>query len=92
MSKLYLAAVFLIGMALGAALMNNFSSIITNNESTKSNTKGLVVRLEDVESRPTSHIDEDGIPITKQQLLEPFVVPNYVGFSIATFKPGRVSI
>mmetsp|Transcript_2787 Transcript_2787/g.3366 ORF Transcript_2787/g.3366 Transcript_2787/m.3366 type:complete len:172 (+) Transcript_2787:40-555(+) len=52
-------------------------------------TKGIVTRLADTPVRPTSHIDDLGRPITKQQLLEPFVVPNFVGYSVATFKPGQ---
>ena len=86
--KFHLAVTFLIGMIVGASLMSNFSSIKTNVPTKSSIIKGLIVRLQDVEPRPTSHIDSKGVPITKQQLLEPFVVPNYVGFSIATFKPG----
>jgi quercetin dioxygenase-like cupin family protein len=31
----------------------------------------------------------EGRPITKQQFLEPFVVPRFVGFSVATFKAGQ---
>jgi len=51
--------------------------------------RGMVKRLEDVPPRPTSHIDTEGRPITKQQFLEPFVVPNFVGYSVATFLPGQ---
>ena len=50
---------------------------------------GSVKRLDDVPSRPTSHVDQQGRPITKQQLLEAFVVPNFVGFSVATFLAGQ---
>lgn len=39
--------------------------------------------------RKTSHVDDQGRPITKQQMLEPFVVPNFVGVSVATFLPGQ---
>lgn len=28
-------------------------------------------------------------PIEKQQFVEPFVIPNFVGYSVATFKPGQ---
>ena len=54
-----------------------------------STSRGVVARLEEIPHRPTSHVDTDGRPITKQQFLEPFVVPNFVGFSVATFKPGQ---
>lgn len=50
---------------------------------------GSVKRLEDTPVRPTSHVDQHGKPITKQQMLEPFVVPNFVGFSVATFTAGQ---
>jgi quercetin dioxygenase-like cupin family protein len=51
--------------------------------------KGTVLQLQDVPFRNTSHIDDLGRPIVKQQLIEPFAVPNFVGVSIATFKPGQ---
>ena len=50
---------------------------------------GSILRLSDVPSRPTSHSDEQGRPITKQQLVDPFVVPNFAGFSIATLLPNQ---
>ena len=50
---------------------------------------GSVKQLEDTPVRPTSHVDQQGKPITKQQMLEPFVVPNFVGFSVATFTAGQ---
>jgi quercetin dioxygenase-like cupin family protein len=50
---------------------------------------GSVLRLSEIPSRPTSHSDEQGRPITKQQLVDPFVVPNFAGFSIATLLPNQ---
>lgn len=50
---------------------------------------GTVLRLGDMPVRKTSHVDDKGRPITKQQLLEPFVVPRFVGYSVATFLPGQ---
>ena len=47
------------------------------------------IRLKDTPVRPTSHVDQQGKPITKQQMFEPFVVPNFVGFSVATFTAGQ---
>ncbi len=45
--------------------------------------------LSDTPVRNTVHVDDRGRPITKQQLLEPFVLPNLVGVSVATFLPGQ---
>jgi len=52
--------------------------------------KGTIKSLAQTPARNTVHVDEQGRPITKQQLLEPFVIPNLVGFSVATFLPGQV--
>lgn len=45
---------------------------------------GSIQRLNEIPYRNTSHRDEYGKPIIKQQLLEPFAVPYVTGFSIAT--------
>jgi quercetin dioxygenase-like cupin family protein len=50
---------------------------------------GAIKQLDDTPSRPTSHIDQHGKSIMKQQLLDAFVVPNFVGYSVATFEPGQ---
>lgn len=87
-SRINLAIATVSGMCIGAALKSNFS--FSNVKPTTNTTwKGVVKHLADVPDRPTSHIDTQGRPITKQQLLEPFVVPNFVGYSVATFKPGQ---
>ena len=52
-------------------------------------TKGSIKHLKDTPSRPTSHVDQHGEPVMKQQLLEAFVVPNFVGYSVATFAAGQ---
>jgi uncharacterized cupin superfamily protein len=49
----------------------------------------MVLQLNDVPFRNTSHVDDVGRPIVKQQLIEPFAIPNFVGVSIATFSPGQ---
>lgn len=54
--------------------------------------QGIVLQLKDVPFRNTSHVDDQGRPIVKQQLIEPFAVPNFVGVSIATFKPGQTML
>jgi hypothetical protein len=43
----------------------------------------------EIPSRSTSHSDEQGFPITKQQLVDPFAVPNLPGISIATLLPNQ---
>jgi quercetin dioxygenase-like cupin family protein len=47
------------------------------------------VHLHDLPVRPTSHKDEQGRSVMKQQLMEPFVVPRVTGFSVATFQPNQ---
>jgi len=87
----------IIGLAIGlffGALTQSFfmSSLPTDNIRKKLETyamTGVVKNLEDIRSRNTSHIDDRGRPITKQQLLEPFSIPKFVGFSVATFLPGQ---
>jgi quercetin dioxygenase-like cupin family protein len=44
---------------------------------------------ENISPLNTSHIDQNGNAITKQQFLDPFVVPNIAGISIATIQPGQ---
>mmetsp|Transcript_12000 Transcript_12000/g.14999 ORF Transcript_12000/g.14999 Transcript_12000/m.14999 type:complete len:180 (+) Transcript_12000:223-762(+) len=82
-----------IGICLGAALQHVYSTsyaLVKQQQDLKSyTTTGLVTTLDETPVRKTSHVDEKGRPITKQQLLEPFVVPNFVGYSIATFLPGQ---
>jgi quercetin dioxygenase-like cupin family protein len=51
--------------------------------------QGVVVNLGDLPMRPTSHKDEQGRPILKQQLLEPFAAPRVTGFSVATLQPNQ---
>lgn len=51
--------------------------------------RGSIKRLEDTPSRPTSHVDQQGKPIMKQQLIEAFLIPKFVGFSVATFEAGQ---
>lgn len=50
---------------------------------------GTVKQLDETPSRPTSHVDQNGKSIIKQQLLDAFVVPNFVGYSVATFDAGQ---
>jgi quercetin dioxygenase-like cupin family protein len=54
---------------------------------------GSVSRLSNIIPRLTSHADAHGRQITKQQLIDPFVVPNLAGLSVATLLPNqRISL
>ena len=49
--------------------------------------KSSIQHLRDIPVRETSHIDKNTRnAITKQQFLEPFLVPNVAGFSVATIR------
>lgn len=87
-----------VGLFLGIMLEKNMGSLTSPSSSllrsaqrstATTTTTGIVKTLSEIEHRPTSHVDTQGRPITKQQLLEPFVIPNYAGFSVATFLPGQ---
>ena len=54
--------------------------------------KGHVLHIDDIPIRSTVHVDDKGREITKQQFLEPFVIPNFTGFSVATFLPGQTML
>lgn len=65
----------------------------TNTNSSSYASSGIVMSLDDVPYRATSHKDQNtGGYIMKQQLFEPFRAPNFVGFSIAKFEPGQSMI
>lgn len=82
---------FLLGMLFGSMIQHVFISklLIADSMKNKGPSKGSVKSLAETEIRNTVHVDDEGRPITKQQLLEPFVLPNLVGFSVATFLPGQ---
>ncbi len=80
----------LIGIAIGASLNAMNNSISQSIPGSAGPSKGSIKSLASTPVRDTVHVDEQGRPITKQQLLEPFVVPNLVGFSVAKFLPGQV--
>lgn len=75
-----------IGLVLGGIQKSTFNHFQLGSK------VGLVKTLAETPVRNTSHVDESGRPITKQQLLEPFIIPNCVGFSVATFLPGQVML
>ena len=100
-STVLFVAVFCIGILVGGFLQKGYAAVAVvsmhtmhstnnNNNNNVGPKHGSIQQLAEVPFRKTSHIDEEGRPIVKQQLLEPFVVPNFVGYSIATFSPGQI--
>jgi quercetin dioxygenase-like cupin family protein len=89
----FVVAAFSLGMLTGGFLQQGFGvlnpafALVDNNDTGPEH--GSIQHLEDIPFRKTSHVDENGKPVMKQQFLEPFVVPNFVGYSVATFKPGQ---
>jgi len=88
-SKLEFLLVFMLGIAIGATFTSLHKSTTGDMNRDKGPSKGMVKLLSETPVRNTVHVDDRGRPITKQQLLEPFVLPNLVGVSIATFLPGQ---
>jgi quercetin dioxygenase-like cupin family protein len=96
-SFLQLASVFCAGCLCGILLSygsagviyNAFPSPLQHHDPSRRAPRGSVVHLHDLPVRPTSHKDEQGRPVMKQQLMEPFVVPRVTGFSVATFQPNQ---
>lgn len=84
---------FIFGMALGAQLVGSRLFLGDRPSSRKSIRKiilsGSIHRLSDTPLRNTSHKDDNGRQITKQQFLEPFLIPNVAGYSVATLLPGQ---
>mmetsp|Transcript_28250 Transcript_28250/g.40451 ORF Transcript_28250/g.40451 Transcript_28250/m.40451 type:complete len:175 (+) Transcript_28250:58-582(+) len=83
---------FVAGSIFGALVQKSMSTTTLNRQPANYASKGMVASLKDIPHRPTSHVDTDGNPITKQQFLEPFVVPRFVGYSVATFKAGQTML
>jgi quercetin dioxygenase-like cupin family protein len=54
-------------------------------------TSSFVTHLSNISTRATSHVDpqHNDEPITKQQLIEPMVIPNVAGFSVANIPKGH---
>ena len=52
--------------------------------------KSQVIHLNDLPLKSTSHVDAQGRPITKQQLIDPFtLVDNLAGISVTSLLPGQ---
>jgi quercetin dioxygenase-like cupin family protein len=81
---------FLLGFFSGFAF-RGFDTVPVNkfNDHEDAPRRGFITHISKVSHRPTSHMDGQGRPITKQQLVDPFVIPNFAGFSIATLQPGQ---
>ena len=88
-SRINIFISLLVGIMIGGIAQSGYSSSFAELNREKGPTKGAVKILSETPTRNTVHIDDKGRPITKQQLLEPFVIPNLVGFSVATFLPGQ---
>mmetsp|Transcript_24030 Transcript_24030/g.37050 ORF Transcript_24030/g.37050 Transcript_24030/m.37050 type:complete len:182 (-) Transcript_24030:374-919(-) len=75
---------FLMGLIIGTGTTTSWS------KQDVGTTTGMIRQLSEVPYRATSHKDKNtGKSIMKQQFLEPFVVPHFVGFSVATFDAGQ---
>lgn len=81
-----------LGVIMGAWLHSSFqpSSHSTTKSGIGAAKKGSVKTLSETPIRNTVHVDRSGRAVTKQQLLEPFVIPNFVGFSVAKILPGQI--
>ena len=97
-TKLDSILVLIVGILIGSTVTSlHQKSTTTTTSTTTTNTspqnlpkEGSITHLDDIPIRKTSHVDEEGRPITKQQFLDAFVLPDFVGFSVATFLPGQV--
>jgi quercetin dioxygenase-like cupin family protein len=84
---------FLLGTLFGYVSRGDVNVNVETEESNKApvlaKQHGSVLRLSEIPSRPTHHFDEQGRPITRQQLVDPFVVPTFAGLSVATLLPNQ---
>lgn len=80
-------SIFLLGLLIGLLFPRNNLSVGPPRAS--SMTHGVLLHLSDIPFRPTSHVDDQGRAIMKQQFVEPFAIPRMTGFSVATFRPGQ---
>ena len=88
-AKLDYIIMLIVGICIGTSFTHIHYVAKESSIKRKTPSTGFVKQLSETPVRSTSHVDDTGRPITKQQLLEPFVLPNLVGFSIATFLPGQ---
>jgi quercetin dioxygenase-like cupin family protein len=99
-NKLHVAIAFATGCISGLLLSSTgiaglaipFSTVLLSSSFAlprQTRGQGIVVNLNELPMRPTSHKDEQGRPVLKQQLLEPFAAPRVTGFSVATLQPNQ---
>lgn len=89
-----IALSFLLGWLLGQNELVSLSkpNIRSGRSQNRARTKlsSFVQHLSDVPVRNTAHVDpRQGQSITKQQFLDPFVIPNVAGISVATIQKGQ---
>ena len=87
-----LAATFFVGFLVGFVVCGGIHRQTETTSTTtfwKAPSSGFIAHINDIPPRKTSHVDGQGRPITKQQLVEPFVIPTIAGFSVATLLPGQ---
>jgi quercetin dioxygenase-like cupin family protein len=80
---------FLLGLFIGVICSGNQNPHGSMRKTSSSTSHGSIKRLSETPVRDTSHKDDYGQPITKQQFLEPFEVSTITGFSVATLKQGQ---
>lgn len=86
-----LILVLIIGIGLGHfGTWARFSSTQPRYQGAVLLSKGSIQELSEIPTRNTSHIDKaTGKSISKQQIIDPFVIPHLAGFSVATILPGQ---
>mmetsp|Transcript_8099 Transcript_8099/g.19597 ORF Transcript_8099/g.19597 Transcript_8099/m.19597 type:complete len:173 (+) Transcript_8099:3-521(+) len=82
------AAHIFVALLLGYVL-GHYQSHIRGRNQKSTLVSGSIQQLESVAVRSTSHVDDQGRPITKQQLIDPFVLPRLAGISVATLQHGQ---
>jgi quercetin dioxygenase-like cupin family protein len=88
-SAAHMFVVLLFGYLLGYYQGNRSSDDVRDSNQKTTLVSGGVQQLESVPVRSTAHVDGQGRPITKQQLIDPFVVPRLAGISVATLQSGQ---
>ena len=89
--ELLLLVVFLTGIFAGKWKERRDSSLNNNNyhQSRQGPQHGRIVNIHDLPDQNTVHVDKEGRPIRKKQLIQPFAIPNLSGFSVATLEAGQ---
>lgn len=81
---------FIVGTLIGGFLNSCASHNLRGGQGIESSiARASIQHLEKIPIRNTSHKDDNGEYIKKQQFLEPFAVSRVTGFSVATLRPGQ---